>query len=31
LRAKHPDLAKTLDNPNSVNERALKLMLAEER
>ena len=31
LRAKHPDLAKTLDNPNSVNERALKLMLPEER
>jgi len=31
LRAKHPDLAKTLDNPNNVNERALKLMLAEER
>src|SRR5437762_5057223 len=31
LRAEHPDLAKTLDNPNSVNERALKLMLAEER
>ena len=31
LRAKHPDLAKTLDNPNNVNERALKLMLPEER
>ena len=31
LRAKHPDLAKTLDNPNNVNERVLKLMLPEER
>ena len=31
LRAKHPDLAKTLDNPNNINERALKLMLPEER
>jgi len=31
LRAQHPDLAKTLDNPNNVNERALKLMLPEER
>jgi hypothetical protein len=31
LRAKHYDLAKILDNPNSVNERALKLMLPERR
>jgi hypothetical protein len=27
LRAKHYDLAKTLDSPRNVNERALKLML----
>jgi hypothetical protein len=29
LRAKHYDLAKTLDSPRNVNERALKLMLNE--
>ena len=31
LRAKHYDLAKTLDSPRNVNERALKLMLNEQR
>jgi hypothetical protein len=31
LRAKHYDLAKTLDSPSNVNERALKLMLNEQR
>jgi hypothetical protein len=31
LRAKHYDLAKTLDSPSNVNERALKLMLDEQR
>jgi hypothetical protein len=30
LRAKHYDLAKTLDSPSNVNERALKLMLNEQ-
>jgi hypothetical protein len=29
LRAKHYDLAKTLDSPSNVNERALRLMLNE--
>jgi hypothetical protein len=29
LRAKHYDLAKTLDSPRNINERALKLMLNE--
>jgi hypothetical protein len=31
LRAKHYDLAKTLDSPRNVNERALKLMLNEQQ
>ena len=31
LRAKHYDLAKTLDSPSNVNERALKLMLNEKQ
>ena len=31
LRAKHYDLAKTLDSPSNVNERALKLMLNEQQ
>jgi hypothetical protein len=31
LRAKHYDLAKTLDSPRNINERALKLMLNEQR
>jgi hypothetical protein len=31
LRAKHYDLAKTLDSPRNVNERALKLMLNEKQ
>ena len=31
LGAKHYDLAKTLDSPRNVNERALKLMLNEQQ
>jgi hypothetical protein len=31
LRAKHYDLAKTLDSPSNVNERALRLMLSEQQ
>jgi hypothetical protein len=31
MRAKHYDLAKTLDSPRNVNERALKLMLNEQQ
>jgi hypothetical protein len=31
LRTKHYDLGKTLENPKNVNERALKLMLPEQR
>jgi len=31
LRAKHYDLAKNLDSPRNVNERALKLMLNEQQ
>jgi hypothetical protein len=31
LRAKHYDLGKTLENPKNVNERALKLMLPDQR